>query len=397
MKIYLTSIISILAVILPLYAQETLTWESDGYSLKALPDSVYCVEITGYNGNQTELRIPDSFRREGVKYAVSSIGRQAFYYNRNLREVILPDGLTSIAMMAFTGCRNLQTIVLPESVANIDPYAFTETDVKTIVVPNCVKTLNYAAFQNIPSLNTLVLGKRVRHIGEIALAQLSGLKELYILSPEIPEIGQDTTPFYDALCSEATVYVPSELLSQYPVRPEDSRNIKQSIFHDFEDGWSYFYNYKPVPDLFTVFYKDSYSVEAGESIQILYESINYKGVEVYSTEWICDDENVATVSDGYITGNKAGTTKGRIKVRTNNGVFTSGDFNITVTGSEVDNGPRKTRANGSQSKPSLVPYGVVSAEYYSLDGIFLGSDIENLEPGIYIEKTKEASRKITVQ
>jgi hypothetical protein len=40
---------------------------------------------------------------------------------------------------------------------------------------------------------------------------------------------------------------------------------------------------------------------------------------------------------------------------------------------------------------------VDSVEYYSLDGIFLGSDIENLEPGIYIEKTKEASRKITVQ
>lgn len=397
MKRHIISIIAVIAGFIPGTAQEATEWESDGYSLRIIPDSVNRVEITKYSGDESELRIPGAFRKDGTAYSVSSIGRQAFYYNRNLREAILPDGVTHIGEMAFTGCHRLQTVVLPGTVETIAPFAFTETGVRTMVVPDGVQALDFATFLNSGSLHTLVLGKGVRIVGECALGQLNGLKELYVLSPEIPEIPDDTTPFYEAVCSGATVYVPSELLSEYPVRPEDKRGITRSMFHDYEDGWWYFHDYRPVPHLFTVLYKDSYSVGSGESEQVLYETVNRKDVTVYGAEWISDNEEIATVSDGYITGNKAGATKGRVQVRTSQGVFTSRDFDIAVTDTEDSPSPRKAPGHNDSSKLILMSNGDSESGIYSLDGIYLGTDVKDLKPGIYIKKTNGESQKITVK
>lgn len=398
MNTHIITAISVFAFLLPASAQASVSWESEGYTLKLSGDRQNCVEITGYSGDETELRIPAVFRKDGVSYTVSSIGRQAFYYNRNLTEVILPEGLSHIGEMAFTGCGNLRTIVMPESLASIDPFAFTETGVKAMVIPDSVGSLDFAAVLNCGELGTLVIGKGVRSIGECALGQLKGLKELYVLSSEIPAIEEDTTPFCDAACSGATVYVPSGLLSGYPRRPDDKRHIKESMFHDYEDGWWYFHDYRPIPDLFTVLYKDSYSVGSGESAQVLYETVNYKGVTVYGAEWISDDESVATVSDGYVTGHKAGATKGRVKVRTSQGVFSSRDFDITVTGSEGNPSPMRTRGREDSSNHlALVPDESGQSGIYTLDGVYLGTDVKELTPGIYIERTGRESRKITVK
>lgn len=130
--------IAVIAGFMPGTAQKATEWESDGYSLRLIPDSVNSVEITRYSGDESELRIPGTFRKDGTAYSVSSIGRQAFYYNRNLKEAILPDGLTNIGEMAFTGCHNLQTVVLPGTVVTIAPFAFTETGVRTMVLPDGV-------------------------------------------------------------------------------------------------------------------------------------------------------------------------------------------------------------------------------------------------------------------
>ena len=393
MKHSIISIIAILTVCLSGWGQTQSEWESDGYSLRIIDDSNHHAEITGYNGDLTELRIPDQFRKDGITYTITSIGRKAFYFNRNLNEVVLPGSLTHIGEMAFTGCCNLRTIVLSESLTAIAPFGFTETGVNTMVVPDGVSILDYDTFMNCSKLNTLVLGKGVKIIDNGAMAQLPNLKELYVLSPTIPQFYKNTRPFCDALCSDATVYVPSELLSQYPVRPEGKRTNSPDMLHAFEDDWWYFHNYKPIPDLFTVLYKDHYSIQTGESVQILFETVNFKNVSIYRTEWICDDEGIATVSDGFITGNMAGTTKGRVCIHTNQGTFTSKDFDISITGSEVSPSPRKSKGN-EEPKMSLIDDEKVGI--YSINGLYLGSDIDNLAPGIYIQKTGDSTKIINV-
>lgn len=397
MKKYTISVIILLACIAPVHAQEALTFECDGFTLSMIPDSLNSVEIKGYAGEETELTIPESFRLEGNLYSVSSIGSQAFYYNQNIKEIILPDGLSHIGEMAFTGCHNLDVIVLPRTLVSVDPFAFTETGLTTVVVPDGVDALPFDAFLNSEKLRTLVLGRGVVDIHYAALGKLPSLKELYVLSPNIPGIRKGTLPFIDADCSDATVYVPSGLQSQYPSRPENSRDVRNPMTHDFEDGWWYFHDYRTVPDLFTVLYKDNYSVETGESAQVLYETINYGDVNVYGMEWVCDDTDVATVQDGYITGNGSGVTKGRVKVMTSEGMFISPDFDIEVTASEINENPHNVPAGKHVSGISLICEGEGTAEIYSLDGMYLGNETENLTPGIYIMRNNGENRKITVK
>ena len=397
MKRHIITTLAALSCLVPLSAQDIETWESGGYTLRVIPGSENSVEITKYNGTDSELRIPATFRRDGTTYEVTSIGRQAFYYNRNITEVILPDGVSHIGEMAFTGCHNLCTLILPESLTSVEPFSFTEVGTEVIVLPDGVRTLNFANFLSDYRLNTLVLGKGIRTLGDVTLAELPGLKELYVLSPEIPAIDEDTTPFCGACCPDATVYVPAELLAMYPKRPDDQRLSVCQMNEDFENGWAYFHDYRPVPDLFTVLYKDAYTVECGESLPILYETINYKGVTVYGTEWICDDEGVATVFDGYVSGVKAGTTKGRLKVKTNQGEFISKDLTITVIGTDLNDTPRKSPTAGGHSDMPLIREEEGLTEIYSLDGIYLGSDARELAPGIYVERKNGESRKITVQ
>lgn len=397
MKRHIISAIALLTCLVPVTAQEPVTFEHDGYTLRVLADSPDRVEITGYNGEETELTVPDSFRLDGTAYKVTSIGRQAFYYKRNIREVILPEGLTHIGEMAFTGCHNLGVMVLPKSLVSVAPFAFTETGLRTAVVPDGVGTLDFAAFLNSDSLRTIVLGKGVNDIRDAALGKLPGLKELYVLSPEIPKVRKGAVPFVDAVCSDAAVYVPGGLQSKYPSRPENRRGVKRSMTHEFEDRWRYFHDYRTVPDLFTVLYKDCYAVGAGESARVLYETINYGGVTVYGTEWVCDDTEVATVQDGVITGNGSGTTKGRVKVMTSEGVFVSPDFDIAVSASDTEDVPQNAPSRGHQSGMTLIRDNEAGREIYSLDGIYLGNGTVNLVPGIYIEKANGESRKIVVK
>lgn len=399
MKPYIALIIAVFACTATIQAQDQSEseWQDNGYSLRIVDDSLHHAEITAYNGDMTELKIPATFRRNGNTYSISSIGRQAFYYKQSLQEVVLPEGLTHIGEMAFTGCHNLQVIVLPESLVSIDPFAFTETGAKTMVVPDGINTINFATFLNSDSLNTLVLGKGVHIIGDVALGNLKHLKNLYVLSSEIPVFYEDSTPFCDALCAGASVYVPSELLSEYPVRPEGKRTNRLSMFHDFEDGWWYFYNYKPVPDLFTVFYKDSYSVKTGESVQVLYKTINFKGITVYGLEWVCDDEGIATVSDGFITGNKAGTTKGRVLARTNQGSFVSPDFDIVITEAEATPESHRSRQQTETTIPLPIHDLDGHPQIFNLQGVYIGNNTNNLTPGIYIEYMNGVSKKITVK
>ena len=397
MKNFIIAAVAIFTFLLPANAQGHDAWESDGYLLRILTEDPAGVEITGYCGNDSKLTIPDKFRKDGISYPVWSIGRQAFYYKRDLQEVILPEGLRHIGEMAFTGCHNLAVMVLPGTLVSVDPFAFTETGLRTAVVPDGIGTLDFAAFLNSKNLRTLVLGKGMTDICYAALGKLPGLKELYVLSPEIPNIKKGAVPFCDAGCPDAAVYVPGELKPRYPARPENSRNIKSSMTHDFEDGWAYFHDYRTVPDLFTVLYKEDYSVEAGECLQVLYETINYGGVTVYSTEWVCDDTDVASVQDGCITGNGGGITKGRMKVITNKGSFVSPDFVIAVTAPDVVDSPRNAPSGAHGSGMSLIRDDVGKVEIYSLDGMYLGDGTENLAPGIYVEKTGEESRKFVVK
>ncbi|MDR1978849.1 MAG: leucine-rich repeat domain-containing protein [Synergistaceae bacterium] len=69
-------------------------------------------------------RYDKDYREHDAAYAVTSIGKGAFYGCARLDSITLPDGLTGIGGYAFYGCAQLTDIVLPNSLTSIGSSAF---------------------------------------------------------------------------------------------------------------------------------------------------------------------------------------------------------------------------------------------------------------------------------
>lgn len=111
------------------------------------------------NKNITEVIIPDG---------VTSIHSQSFKFCCNLVRVVIPAGVKYIGKEAFGDCLNLKEVVLPDSVTTIGEYAFDECrKLKKIVLPDRVRTIGVCAFSNCQKLK-LNIPASVKNIGFMA-------------------------------------------------------------------------------------------------------------------------------------------------------------------------------------------------------------------------------------
>ncbi len=63
-----------------------------------------------------------------------------------LKSVVLPDGIITISPSAFIGCSNLQEVNIPHGVESIGGAAFAACDLRKIVIPASVKSIESSAF-----------------------------------------------------------------------------------------------------------------------------------------------------------------------------------------------------------------------------------------------------------
>ena len=69
-----------------------------------------------YSGN---VVIPSSVTYSGNTYAVTSIGKYAFYECSGLTSITIPNSVTSIGDYAFQVCSGLTSITIPNSVTKL--------------------------------------------------------------------------------------------------------------------------------------------------------------------------------------------------------------------------------------------------------------------------------------
>ncbi len=122
-------------------------------------DYIYTVNngnatITGYTGAGGAIIIPTSI--EG--YATVAIGDNAFYQQRSISSVVIPEGVTSIGFEAFYHCPSLTSVTIPNSVSSIGGWAFSYCDsLASFEVGG--SNLNYASVDGVlydRSISTLI-------------------------------------------------------------------------------------------------------------------------------------------------------------------------------------------------------------------------------------------------
>lgn len=123
-----------------------------------------------YKGSSTDVVIPNN---------VIEIGAQAFS-GTGVKSVTIPDGVKSIGKSAFWNCTSLTNITIPNSVTSINYGTFFNCiSLTSIKIPDSITSIGEQAFQQ-SSLNTVIIPDGVRTIDRHAFADCKLLANVTI-------------------------------------------------------------------------------------------------------------------------------------------------------------------------------------------------------------------------
>lgn len=126
-----------------------------------LPESDFIgYEVNGgmqiqYAGTANRVRFPDTLQGKPV------IIIEACLHPEAIQEVILPDSVKMLGKNAFRDCKNLRSIILPEGLESIEYGAFSYTGLTEIVIPESVKEIQDVAFAGCTGLTTVTIPANV--------------------------------------------------------------------------------------------------------------------------------------------------------------------------------------------------------------------------------------------
>lgn len=98
-----------------------------------------------------------------------SSAHHLFLNGNEVKDLIIPDGVTSIHNIAFDGCNNLTSVTITSNVNNIGYFAFRNcSSLTSLTIGNSVTTINDYAFFGCSELASITFPESIRYISESA-------------------------------------------------------------------------------------------------------------------------------------------------------------------------------------------------------------------------------------
>ena len=134
-------------------------------------DGTYA-EVIGYEGTSDKVKIAEEYNGLPVK----SIYSNSFKYNKNIKSIIIPDSVITIENCAFDSCSSLSSVVIGNGVTIIGEKAFYSCRLlASIVVGNSVTSIGKEAFFGCTALTSFIMPDSVTSIGRSAFSSCSNL------------------------------------------------------------------------------------------------------------------------------------------------------------------------------------------------------------------------------
>ncbi len=112
---------------------------------------------------------------------VTKIGPSAFNGRRDLKSIVIPDGVISIGERAFNDCKNLTSVTIGSGVKSIGNYAFYDCNgLTSVTIPNSVTTISGSAFSDCKTLISVTIGSGVKSIEKDAFSACYALRYVHI-------------------------------------------------------------------------------------------------------------------------------------------------------------------------------------------------------------------------
>lgn len=150
------------------------------YDVKNLGNGT--AEITKYKGFDVEdTLVPNMLN--GMK--IVGIGENAYKACAGIKRLIIPEGIEYIKEGAFAECSELQEVALPTTLKQLGTKnsgyqngAFSKTKIKSINLPNGLKSIGHSTFMECKELESVQLPDNVEVIGSHAFYRCKQLKRI---------------------------------------------------------------------------------------------------------------------------------------------------------------------------------------------------------------------------
>ena len=212
---------------LPVAGADYDQFSYNGIQYIVLSESEHTVETRGPRSLSGHVDIPSTVVYNGETYTVTGIGMFSFsssgitsmtlpptidhigstaFGSSALEEINLPSSLKHIYMFAFSECKNLKSIVLPEGLLTLGDMAFMyDSSIEEINLPSTLTSLGGNCFTG-TSIKSLTIPGSVKALGNDKMIDSNSL-ELVIVEEGVTSIGRQV--FNN--CKNADIYLPSTL------------------------------------------------------------------------------------------------------------------------------------------------------------------------------------------
>ena len=112
------------------------------------------IEITNSYKGVENINIPSSATYMGNTYAVTEIESMAFYECTSLKSVTIPNSVKTIGMGAFQYCTSLTSVTIPNSVTTIGNDNSYSSSLTSLITPSALYI--YGAFYGCTGLTSVV-------------------------------------------------------------------------------------------------------------------------------------------------------------------------------------------------------------------------------------------------
>ena len=145
-----------------------------------------------------------------ISNSIKIIQKQVFYDCSGLTSITIPNSVTSIGKGAFLYCSGLTSITIPNSVTSIEDEAFYDcTGLTSITIPNSVKSIGRKTFKKCRGLTSITIPNSVTSIGENTFEDCSGLTSITIPN-SVTSIGNGAFSYCRGLTS---ITIPNSVIS----------------------------------------------------------------------------------------------------------------------------------------------------------------------------------------
>jgi hypothetical protein len=165
---------------------------------------------------------------------VNSIKYQQFIFQRELEEVVLPEGLLTIGESAFGHCERLAKINLPSTLRSIGPYAFSDcTSLPFLSIPEGCKVSPSAFIGTV--MNGKIQAERLLSLEHIPYSESMGkIKDQSLIEKTLRGLSLEDQFAYFTVRTSSTIERSSSDESSWSNSPTDilSHEVKNLIIRD---------------------------------------------------------------------------------------------------------------------------------------------------------------------